>query len=192
MFHFRPSAEPLRIVGIDPGTDTLGAACLELDLYDETITLADARTFHGSRMLQTRQQMVTVYGSRFARLDALEEALVDYFQMAAPHAVCSESPFLNRRFPASYAALTECMTSIKRAVMRYDARLPLATIDPASAKAHLGVSGKSGDKSLVATAVRQLHLPNPNHVAMDDLDEHSFDAIAIAYYQVGRCLALMT
>lgn len=188
MFHFRSDHTPFRVVGIDPGTDTLGVACLELDLEEQRIGLADARTFHGSRMLGPRQSLMGVHGSRFARLDGLEEALVDYFYQAQPHAVCSESPYLNKRFPTTFAALTESLTSIRRALIRYDDRIPLHTVDPAKAKAALGVSGKSGDKLLVQRAVEALNLPNPNGVDYRLLDEHSFDAIAIGHFEINRWL----
>lgn len=184
MFHFKGPNDPYVIVGIDPGTDTLGVSTLEVYLPEGRIHWRDAMTFHGSQMIANRRSLESVHGSRFARLDALEEALTGYFIRQAPHAVYSESPYMNRRFPASFAALTECLTSIRRGLIAYNAIMPLHTVDPASAKANLKVSGKSGDKLLVQNAVLRLQLPHDRSLVPEGLDEHSFDATAIALYGV--------
>ncbi len=182
MFHLRDDAEPYRIVGIDPGTSTLGIAVIDVDLITAQLTVRDARTMHASRLSQYRKSYSEVYGDRFARLSGLEEALVDYFVQRAPHAIISESPYLGRH-AATYAALTECMTTICRAVCRYSDRIPLVTVDPARAKARLKVSGKSGDKELMRQAILGLtDLQNPDRLDLTVRDEHSIDALAIAYY----------
>ena len=67
MLHLRDDPTPLRVVGIDPGTDTLGVACLELDLLSLRVTLADAHTLHGSRFVPARRGLEAVHGARFTR-----------------------------------------------------------------------------------------------------------------------------
>lgn len=185
MFHLTDDPTPYRFVGIDPGTDTLGAAVLDVDVFTGAFSLMDARTFHGSRMLKHLRETERTYGGRFARLHGLEVALAEYFAEAQPHAIISESPYLGQR-ATPYAALTECLSSIRRAVRTYNDRLPLREVDPARAKARIGVSGKSGDKSLMHAAVMGLRdLRNPTGIDLTQLDEHSIDSIAIAYY--GAC-----
>ncbi len=72
MFRLVDDYTPYRIIGIDPGTNTLGVSCLDLDLRTGELTLIDSRTFHGARMVRERQRLADVYGDRFARLLGLE------------------------------------------------------------------------------------------------------------------------
>lgn len=183
MFHLADDSTPYRVIGIDPGTDTLGAAGLDIDLHTGKFTLVDAHTLHASRMLKYYRDTELVHGSRFARLHGLELALGEYFEDMQPHSIISESPYMGQR-ATPFAALTECLTSIRRAVRAYNGRLPLLEVDPARAKARIGVSGKSGDKSLMQAAVIGLSdIQNPYGVDLQILDEHSIDAIAIAYFR---------
>lgn len=183
MFHLADDPTPYRVIGIDPGTDTLGVAVLDIQLPVATFTLVDAQTFQASRMLKHFRDTEQTYGSRFARLHGLELALGEYFADMQPHAIISESPYMGQR-ATPFAALTECLTSIRRAVRAYNDRLPLHQVDPARAKARVGVSGKSGDKGLMQKAVSQLKdIQNPQGIVLQALDEHSIDAIAIAYYR---------
>lgn len=190
MLNLPDDPTPYRVVGIDPGTDTLGVACLDVDLVTFEISLTDARTLHGARMLGGRKELVRVHGARFARLDALEDELVEYFYEADVHAIISESPFFNPRRPGAGAALVEGVMMVRHALIRFNRFIPLNTIDPASAKAFLKVSGKSGDKTLMTAAVQKLFisgaLKNPEGFRLSDLDEHSIDAIAIGYYHAAQ------
>jgi Holliday junction resolvasome RuvABC endonuclease subunit len=191
MFHLADDPTPYRIIGIDPGTDTLGMSCLDLDLLTGQLSIVDSHTVPVGRLVQRYRHLEEVYGSRFARLHGLELVLGEYFTRMQPHSIISESPYLGR-FAATYAALTECMTAIKRSVWRYSNRLPLLTIDPASAKANLGVNGKSSDKELMRQAVLKLvDIQNPNNLALEQLDEHSIDSIAIAYYRATSIKAYL-
>lgn len=183
---------PYRIIGIDPGTDTLGASVLELDLADRSISIVASQTFHGSQLIRGYREMEDTYGARFARLYALEDLLVDAFRDERPHSIISESPYFNSRRPQAYGALVEAMSMIRRAVHRYCSRMPLLIVDPASNKANLKVSGKSGDKDLMKKAVINCpDLLNPRHVKLDDLDEHSIDSLAVAYYRACAVRALL-
>lgn len=183
---------PYRIIGIDPGTDTLGASVLELDLADRTISIVTSQTFHGSQLIRGYKEMEDTYGARFARLYALEDLLVEAFRDERPHSIISESPYFNSRRPQAYGALVEAMSMIRRAVHRYCPRMPLLVVDPASNKANLKVSGKSGDKDLMKKAVINCpNLLNPRFVNLNTLDEHSIDSLAVAYYRACEVQALL-
>jgi Holliday junction resolvasome RuvABC endonuclease subunit len=178
---------PFRITGLDPGTDTLGVSTLDLDLATKAISIADSQTLLGSKLIRGNQRVADLYGGRFARLQALEGALGDYFQTMQPHEIISESPYFNSRRPQAYGALVEAMGMIQRAVYTYCSSIALLTVDPASNKANLKVSGKSGDKDLVKNAIHRLvdtgELLNPFGLLIGLLDEHSIDSLAVAYYR---------
>lgn len=173
---------PYRVVGIDPGTNTLGVAVLDIQLATNEIALLDARTFVGQSMLDGYRKLAAVHGDRMARLMAHEDNLVRYFQTMTPHSIISESPFLGR-FPATFAALTECMTTIRRAVWRYEQELSLLLVDPPTAKMAVGLVIRRGmDKEDVKQAILRLTaLQNPTNLDLAALDEHSIDAIAVAF-----------
>lgn len=175
---------PLRIIGIDPGTDTLGVSVLDVCLASNRISLTAARTHSGSSMAKDYRWLSSVHGDKAARLRAHEENLFSLFSQFQPHEIVSEAPYLGR-FPSAYAALVECLNAIRQAVIRYDYRMPLITVDPPTVKNALGVNGKSGDKSLMSRGVQQLIssgiLHNPLGIDVGVLDEHSVDSIAVAY-----------
>lgn len=192
MLTFPPDPTPFRIVGVDPGTDTLGAATL--DVYLGTtgqVCLVEVRTFSGEQLARHYRHVEDIHGSRVARLLAHEDNLHGYFCYTQPHCIISESPYLGR-FPQAYAALTECVGSIRRAVMRYNAFMPLLLIDPPTVKLAVGVKGRGTTKDDVKQGLKQLiasgKLDNPFQVDIDALDEHSVDAIVVAYVRAAQLI----
>lgn len=174
---------PLRVVGIDPGTDTLGFAVLDLYLSTGDLQVTHAETLILQKMLTDYRHEEQIHGGRTARLVALEERLFIYFEHYQPHAICAESPFLHR-FPQAFAALTECVSFIRRAVMRYDRYKPLEMVDPPTAKKAVGAAVKRGmTKDDVKTAIAKLPLLYAEGVDLDAFDEHGVDALAVAYHQ---------
>lgn len=188
MFRLPDDTAPFRVVGIDPGTTNVGLSVIDVDLSNGGLTVADTRTIDASKMIRGHGRMIDVYGNRFARLNALEDAMVEHFQEWQPHTVISESPFFNPRRPNAYAALVEAVSYVQRAVHRYNDAIPLCTIDPSSAKKNAGVNGKSSDKTLVNKALPKLKLFNPYGFDYAALDEHSADSLIIAYYRAVEIL----
>jgi hypothetical protein len=116
---------------------------------------------------------------------AHEENLYQLFCKWGPHAVICESPFLGR-FPQAFAALTETMSMIRRAVYRFDRTVYVETVDPPTAKMAVGVSGKGKDKEDVRQGVLKLQAQGVLFNLNRDvtlLDEHSIDAIAVGYHK---------
>lgn len=175
---------PLRIIGIDPGTDTLGVSVLEVCLATNAITLAMSATYSGNQMARNYRWISQVHGDKAARLRAHHDNLYNIFRFWNPHEIICESPYLGR-FPSAFQALVECKQIILEAVMAFDEYLPLQMVEPSIVKKTLGVNGKSGDKSLMQNGILDLiHrgiIQNPSGINMQDLDEHSIDSIAVAY-----------
>lgn len=179
----RPDEQPLRVVGIDPGTETLGFGVLDLYLSTGELRVAHAETVDLVKLVSDFRHEEKVHGARTARLMALEERLFIYFEHYQPHAICSESPYMGR-FPQAFAALTECVSYVRRAVVRYDRYMPLEMVDPPTAKKAVGVVVKRGiTKDDVKVALEKLDLVYAAGVDLKQFDEHSIDALAVAYYQ---------
>jgi Holliday junction resolvasome RuvABC endonuclease subunit len=176
------SGSLISVVGIDPGTTTLGVAVVWIDLNTMQIVSSEAMTFRGDRLRDEESSWLgNLHNDRLARICALESALLHFLQQVRPFLIASEAPFISMRQPQAYGALTEVMCGILNAVMFYDAWKPLYRIDPPSVKKRVGVAGNA-DKHAVKHAVMQLpDLHYAGDVPLAQLDEHSIDALAVAY-----------
>jgi len=176
--------QPFRIIGIDPGIDTLGLTVLDLDLESQTAVVTLSVTFRGAHMEKDYPLIVEHQSTRLARLMAHEDNLLNVFNTYRPHAIACEGPYMSR-FPMAYAALTECVTAIRRAVVRYDSFMSLLVYDPSNIKKSVGAKATSGDKSAMTKAVFRM-VEDPQHplsagINLNLLDEHAIDSIAIAW-----------
>lgn len=171
-----------RTVGIDPGTENLGISVIDLSLRTGKRIVAHSETLFTPKMLADYRVEEKVHGARTARLMALEDRLFVLFELLRPHAICTESPFLGR-FPQAFAALTECVSYVRRAVCRYDRYMPLEMVDPPTAKKSVGMTVKRGiTKDDVTNAVEKLPLEYAEGIVLRELDEHEVDSIAVAYH----------
>ena len=183
MFYIPPTSPHPRVIGIDPGSETLGVACLSLDARTLEIVNTQAMTFVGSK-LGMNELMENVHSARFARIAAHQQNLKNIFGQLLPVAVVCESPFYNPRRPGAFAPLVETLDAIRRAVWEYDQMLPLDMVDPPTVKRSVGAKGNA-DKDVMKQHV--LALPDLNFtglIPLHLLDEHSIDAIAVAYSKI--------
>lgn len=173
-----------RIVGIDPGTTTMGLSLIEYDLDTLIIQRSCAYTLNAGRMPLSELDVLS-HSERYARIFELMDILYKLFVQIQPHHVISESAFMSRRMPTAYGALSEVIFAVRLALRRYDPGIPLDLIDPPSAKRAVGASGKA-KKDEVHTAIKKLvddlcFDSQYSAAIFDNLDEHSVDALAIAY-----------
>lgn len=172
-----------RINAIDPGTDTMGLAVLDVDLITCELELVSAYTSSGLRMSRKAPDGFTVHGNRWAKLLMHEENILHWLRTYQPNALICESPFLGR-FPQAYESLVECKATIRRALMNYDSFMPLETVDPPSAKSAVGALVKKGSKENVKESILKLtDIKNKTGYPLESLDEHSVDAVAVGYYK---------
>lgn len=175
------------ILGIDPGSESLGVA--KIDFYLDTLAVAQvySSTYLGSK-LGMNQWMANVHSPRFARINAHHHNLLQVLRDTQPIAVVSESPFFNSRFPQAYGALTEVVTAIRQAVWDYDPNVQLELVDPPRVKRAVNAPGNA-KKDEVHNAVLSISEIAQNFqgpTPLEDLDEHSIDAIAVAYFQLKQ------
>lgn len=177
------SSPIINIVGIDPGSETLGVAVLSVDVTTMQIVSSIARTYIGSKMAGKNNWIGSLHGDRVGRILAHEDNLLEIFNYYNPLIIVSESPFINTKFPQSGLVLTEVLCSIRRAVMRYSIWKELCLVDPPTVKKAVGAPGNA-QKEVVKEKIMQLtDLNYSGDVPLEYLDEHSIDALAVAYFK---------
>lgn len=174
------TGEPLnRIVAFDPGTNRLGVAVLDYNKEQGTHFVEHAATFFIGNLYKQYPVVIETYGERVAKQYAARCAVQKVLEAWNPSVVASESPYMGS-FPQAYMALVECIDAIRRACKAFNPYQPLITIDPATVKKSIGVSGKSGDKEAIRNALaNRKSLTFDVGVSLDKLDEHAVDAIAV-------------
>ena len=175
------------VLGIDPGTETLGVAVLGVDLVDLSVYAYSAITLHASHSCNSLSVDSLTFGDRFARLNSLANSVQSQCAHFQPHSVIAESPFLGR-FPQSFEALVDCLSVLRRTVAAYDPGLVLETVDPPSAKKAVGVNPKGSTKEDIKNAVLRLPIHRYPGVHFENLEEHATDAIAVAWYRVQQVI----
>lgn len=174
------------IVGIDPGTETLGFSILSFDICSGEIVKTDAVTFVGSKLPYQNDWLIETHGARTSRIMAHCQNISNLLHYYQPLLIASEAPYYSRLHPNAYGALLEIILAVKQLVFQYDPFKQVEMIDPSSVKNAVGVGGRC-KKEPVAEAVRGLNgiLKIPAD-RLWRLDEHSIDAIAVAYarYQI--------
>lgn len=174
------------IVGIDPGTETLGFACIKLSLTSLDIVGTYAHTFIGSK-LGMNEWTGLVHTNRMARLDAHRQNLIRQFEFYEPNHVVCESPFFNPTRPNAFAPLVETIDTIRRALQAYDNCMPLYLVDPPTLKKAVGATG-GAKKDAVRDAVLKLadKLNYQGDTPLEELSEHAIDGIGAGLSKVNE------
>ena len=178
---------PYRIMGIDPGTDTLGVAIIDLDLDTYIPTVIFSQTLFGLKGSRNHLEYAETFGERQAKFYSNQKDLINIINQFRPTVVISESPYMGR-FAQAFEALVQCLMMIQSAINTFDPSMSLETIDPSNVKKAVGASGKTkagGEKNKTKEALLKLpNLINALPFSFDSLDEHSIDAIAVGCYKL--------
>lgn len=181
------SKEAFRIAGFDPGSTNLGFSLVE-NALDGTNSVV--RESHTVKLKDNQLGYASIgeqHGSRVVRLMMMGDAVLDLLRTHQPHAVVIESNYLGR-FATSFAALVECVATIRNAVYNYDPFMQLYMVDPTTVKINTGMKRVKGtDKEDVRKHLRACEDLEWD-IDIDSLDEHAVDASAIAYYYVKQIL----
>ena len=168
------------ILGIDPGSETLGYGVIEAKINTLEIVNAEAFTVIGSKSPYFCISDSALVHDRYARINAHKETLLHILNTYDPLAVSCESPFFNMRRPNAFGVLMEVLTAIQDTVVLWDPWKPVLLVDPPTAKKSFGAPGNA-DKSKMAEAFGRL--PQLHYPGTQCLDEHSIDGLAMAYHQ---------
>ena len=176
------------IIGIDPGSITMGISVLEVDDHNNAF-LVWAETIKATTFIKKYEEIAERHTDRFARLYGYSEQLVKFMDNWTPDAVVCEANFLGHHANA-FASLTETVLIIRQATIKHNFNTNFSTVDPPSLKLSVGVAAGARDKELVRTAIRNLPISYLQPQRLESLDEHSCDAIAAAYWRylkyIGR------
>jgi len=177
------SPDVFKIIGIDPGTTNLGLAVMSVDIKTMLILNTTALTFNAAKLISKDNWNCEVHSDRFDRILSLKESLMQTFMLYHPNVVCVESPFFGRSHPNAFQALTEVLTAIRDVLYQYNPWTELILVSPSEAKQAIMAKGNATKeimKEKLLLLASEFHLdPRLN---INELDEHSIDAIAIAYY----------
>jgi Holliday junction resolvasome RuvABC endonuclease subunit len=169
------------IVGIDPGTESLGFSELDFDLRTLAITRWEPRTYIGSKLLKGSAWVERVHGARMMRLQAHGRNLVKLFDQLEPYVIACESPFINMKRPQAYGALTEIVYQIRLSVMTHNAWKELYLIEPSTVKNSVGAKGNADKDAIKASIMSIPELAGVCTRPIIELDEHELDSGAVAY-----------
>lgn len=172
------------LTGIDPGTTCLGIAHLKVNIETLDIIETFAETYDVSKMVSDKSWMSTVHSYRTARIYKLKELLLKNFNKLQPSVIACESPFFNKKFPGAFQPLVEVLTIIKDAVITYSVWQPLFMIDPSSIKNSVKASGAAKKDAMKIAVCALTDINYVGETPLEQLDEHSIDAIAVAYCEL--------
>lgn len=173
------------IIGIDPGTTFVGIGFININLTNNKIISSDALTINGSKLYYNDFDII-VHGERYNRISCIEKYLIDIFIYKNPFIICAESPFFGLRHPNAFQALTEVICSIRKAVSIYNQSQNLYLVPPSNVKQLISLKGNS-DKIVMKEKILNMDFLNYNGIIqMKDLDEHSIDALSVAYYAYNQ------
>lgn len=170
-----------RIIGIDPGTETLGVCIMDIDVRDFSIIQTEAFTLIGSQSVYFDKETANQHSHRTARLEAHRQNLFELFNKTTPSLVAIEAPFYNPRRPNAFAPLVETLLCVKEALMKYDWHATLCHLDPPRIKKAIGAKGNAGKDDVKLALSKMLHAVKLDKDAFEELDEHSIDAVCVAY-----------
>lgn len=177
------SGERYRVLGIDPGSSTLGLTLLEVTLGETPldVTYSETLTMTGREYPLAEAH----HHVRLARHMELEDAFLRRLHDLQPHVIASESPFMGR-FAAAFKALSECMIIVQRCAYHVNPQLGFHYYAPSQVKSAVGVN-LSGRKGRTKDDNRQAVHGHPDlrwHIDPSTQDEHMVDATAVAYTHV--------
>lgn len=188
---FPAEAEPniIRLIGLDPGTDTLGAAVMDVDMDTFEPIIVFGETNQASKAAKDYTWKQEIRGGRDVRLEMHRQYLSELFTYTGPVAVAAESPFLKFGRVTSFEALVECYAVLRDTLWDYSPSMYLRRIDPITAKNYVGVSHIGTDKDDVRKAVIAIYKDKcATGIVIEDFDEHTIDAIAVAHCLLQKFL----
>lgn len=170
----------VKLIGFDPGTETLGLSILTMDIRTRAILKLEAVTLRGSKLFDDEGFHAGIQGVRTARIQALKRKIQTVFVQEQPLNVACESSFFNRMRPSAYAPLLEIVAAIREAVIEYDQWVRLYLIDPPTVKKAVGAA-HNADKNAVKVALKKNYAQyfQGGAAEVEAMDEHSVDACAV-------------
>lgn len=173
------------IIGIDPGSTNLGVGIIYFNTHTLEIIGNEAFTFNADK-LNGNEWLIDNHGDRVQRIYRHRDNLITLFNRLNPLVVVSESPFINMRMPGAYGALTEVVYAIRQAVIEYNINTPFYLIEPSNVKKAIGAMGNAKKDIIKLCLLNNVVLRKTALLNLEQLDEHSVDALCVAYGQYRK------
>lgn len=186
MLYPLPEGDILRIVSIDPGSQTAGFSCIDVNIVSRQYHVVDAVTIKGNDMLREFGELKEVHEERFLRNLGYSQYYVKYLTYWSPATICSEAPYMGR-FAAAFKALTEQVTVFRAGAYTWDRSQTFNLYEPSVVKKAMGVKGGSKDKEDMRRALaKRTDISYGKGISLEKLDEHAIDSICVAIHHAER------
>lgn len=165
------------IVGIDPGISNMGMSAISVSPDLTTINYIHADTSHGDKAILDVPSTYTV-DARFTKLLYHSNNLTKWLLKYRPSYISYEEPFIHGTRPTAYGALVESVSYIKSTSFNFNPNINIYGYTPLNIKKTVHTESFKG-KGFVLDALNNIN--EIKNQMVPGLDEHSIDAIAIAY-----------
>jgi len=176
------------ILGIDNGTNTMGAAIGELDLRTGHLHIAFAETCTASRAEGRFDGIGSVRGSLYSRRPVLREFIRWLLEEFNPGFVLSEGPFSHLNIDTYFRLRVTITEAIEEEVWIYSPNLEVEMVPPTTAKKAVKASSYVGKEPMREAILALTEVSYARDVNPLVLDEHCIDAIAVVYYKAVNLL----
>ena len=191
------------IMGIDPGTTSLGVGVLKVDINTLQVVGSNYKALNANKPSGGRlfnDWMVEYYGERSTRIRELAWMLGAELNHYRPLFVCCETAFFNATNASAFGPLMEVIKTVENSVYAWNCFRPLYRIETTVAKqaiapvtSELKTTFKAlcKSKTLDSSKARVLwcsqHHPEFSNITANiPYNEHGLDALVIAYAQLLR------
>ncbi|QAX95994.1 hypothetical protein [Vibrio phage vB_VmeM-Yong XC32] len=182
MLYPLPKGSTYRIVATDPGSNTAGFVCVEVDVDKRTYHVIEAITVKGNNVLKRFGELKELNEERFMRNLGYGMDYENFLVKHDPFSIASEAPYKGR-FVAAFKALTEQITVLRAFLWKWDRTKTFHLYEPSVVKKAMGVKGGSKDKEDMRRALaKRTDISYGDGISLDVLDEHTVDAVCVAIH----------
>lgn len=173
---YRPQAQTVRLMGVDPGNTTLGIAVASVELPSGEMRIDHLYTINSGVQIAPQDALIEQRSERHVKQRIMGDRLSRAVAFYRPQMIAIESPFMHR-MPQAFAALTELMLRLEDGVAEVDIGIPIYKVPPVQAKKAIGVKDIKS-KASVKEALEALEIGVSERL-WSIADEHALDAIAV-------------
>lgn len=170
-----------KLLAIDPGNTHTGFAIFDIESQTGSVIKIEAFTVNLDKLDNVLGLDEEIVPDRVIRQYKLKHVIMYYLNLLKPITVIYESPFYNRFRPTAYGPLMELMGVSRSAVLEFNQNIPFITVEPLLVKKAIGTKSIKGKISVKEAIFNNPDIVNVIASNLNDLDEHSLDAIAVGY-----------
>lgn len=169
-----------KLVAIDPGLTNTGVAIYEINDRNKIVNIY-SHTIQPDKLPYKVLLDNSIVTDRVIRLFKLRLAIQILTSQVRPSAVICEGPFYSSFRPMAYGSLVETISYIQAGVMEVDPNIYFDLIQPLSVKKTIGAGMMKGKVDVTKAVSMRSDIMSVLRNPLEELDEHSIDAIAIGY-----------